>query len=80
MLVFLLLGARYLELAARQRAARSLDRLYRWTPSPAVAWRRAATGAGAVLELAHGDAASSCPPAIAFPRTAIVEEGATQRR
>jgi Cu2+-exporting ATPase len=33
MLVFLLLGARYLELAARQRAARSLDRLARWSPS-----------------------------------------------
>ncbi|MBC7803409.1 MAG: heavy metal translocating P-type ATPase, partial [Candidatus Parcubacteria bacterium] len=31
MLAFLLLGARYLELAARQRAARSLDRLARWS-------------------------------------------------
>jgi Cu2+-exporting ATPase len=35
MLVFLLLGVRYLELAARQRAARSLDRLARWSPSTA---------------------------------------------
>jgi Cu2+-exporting ATPase len=33
MLAFLLLAARYLELAARQRAARSLDRLSRWSPS-----------------------------------------------
>ncbi|MGB3935978.1 MAG: heavy metal translocating P-type ATPase metal-binding domain-containing protein, partial [Burkholderiales bacterium] len=32
MLVFLLLGARYLELVARRRAARSLDRLARWSP------------------------------------------------
>ena len=31
MLAFLLLGARYLELAARQHAARSLDRLSRWS-------------------------------------------------
>ena len=37
MLVFLLLGVRYLELAARQRAARSLDRLARW--APAIAFR-----------------------------------------
>src|SRR6185436_20165394 len=35
MLVFLLLGVRYLEMAARQRAARSLDRLARWAPSTA---------------------------------------------
>jgi Cu2+-exporting ATPase len=33
MLVFLLLAARYLELAVRQRAARTLDRLARWVPS-----------------------------------------------
>ena len=32
MLVFLLLGARYLELVARRRAVRSLDRLARWSP------------------------------------------------
>jgi Cu2+-exporting ATPase len=36
MLVFLLLGARYLELVARQRAARSLDRLSRWSASSAL--------------------------------------------
>ena len=35
MLAFLLLGARYLELHARQAAARSLDRLARWMPSSA---------------------------------------------
>lgn len=36
MLVFLLLGARYLELMARQRAAAGLDRLLRWMPTFAV--------------------------------------------
>jgi len=35
MLVFLLLAARYLELSVRQRAARSLDRLARWSPATA---------------------------------------------
>ena len=33
MLVFLLLSARYLELAARQRASAGLDRLMRWMPA-----------------------------------------------
>ncbi len=37
MIVFLLLGARYVERAARQRAARELDHLQRWMP--AFAWR-----------------------------------------
>ncbi|MCX7960783.1 MAG: heavy metal translocating P-type ATPase [Burkholderiales bacterium] len=39
MLVFLLLAARYLELAVRQRAARALDRLARWVPESALRLR-----------------------------------------
>ncbi len=60
MLVFLLLGARYVELGARQRAARGLDRLARWMPSFALRLRDPHDAASAerveVHELAPGDA------------------------
>jgi Cu2+-exporting ATPase len=48
MLVFLLLGARYVELGARQRAARELDHLQRWMP--AFAWRLRDPGDAASAE------------------------------
>jgi Cu2+-exporting ATPase len=55
MLVFLLLGARYLELAARQKAARSLDRLARWSPDVAFRIEEASTKQVQVHELVAGD-------------------------
>jgi Cu2+-exporting ATPase len=53
MLAFLLLGARYLELAARQRAARSLDRLARWLPSFALRLCEPADAASGEKVAAH---------------------------
>jgi len=76
MLVFLLLGARYLELVARQRAARSLDRLARW--SPATAFRLEDGGAKQVQvhELVIGDKVL-VPAGDRVPADGIVEEGSS---
>lgn len=61
MLAFLLLGARYAELAARQRAAAGLDRLMQWAPSVALK-------AGDRLTVAPGER---------VPADGIVEQGAS---
>jgi Cu2+-exporting ATPase len=74
MLVFLLLGVRYLELAARQRAARSLDRLARWAPAAAF---RLENGGVTPLQ-AHELAAGDCvliPPGERVPADGVVERG-----
>jgi Cu2+-exporting ATPase len=76
MLVFLLLGARYLELAARQRAARSLDRLYRWTPSFALRLEAGRTRQVPIHELAAGDRIV-VPAGDRMPADGVVEEGCT---
>jgi Cu2+-exporting ATPase len=55
MLAFLLLGVRYLELVARQRAARSLDRLARWAPSTAIRLEDGSVQQVQVHDLAKGD-------------------------
>jgi len=53
MLVFLLLGARYVEMAARQRAARELDHLQRWMPAFALRLHDAGDTASAERLAAH---------------------------
>jgi Cu2+-exporting ATPase len=55
MLAFLLLGARTLEFAARQRAARALDRLSRWSPSFALRLHGGRPESVPAHELALGD-------------------------
>ena len=55
MLVFLLLGARYLEFAARGRAVRSLDRLARWSPELALRLEGGAPRRVPAHALAPGD-------------------------
>jgi len=55
MLVFLLLGARYLELVARGRAVRSLDRLARWSPEFALRLAEGAPRRVPAHALAAGD-------------------------
>ena len=55
MLVFLLLLARYFELAARQRAARSLDRLSRWSPTAVLCLKGGNFIQVPAHELAKGD-------------------------
>lgn len=55
MLVFLLLGARTLESAARRRAARDLDRLARWAPEFALRLRDGSATRVPAHELAAGD-------------------------
>lgn len=74
MLVFLLLGARYLELAARQRAARSLDRLARWSPSFALRFEGDTPIQVPVHALAAGDRVV-IPAGDRIPADGIVEEG-----
>jgi Cu2+-exporting ATPase len=53
MLLFLLLGARYVEMSARQRASRELDHLARWMPSFAWRLRDAGDAASAARLAAH---------------------------
>jgi Cu2+-exporting ATPase len=55
MLVFLLLGARWLEAAARARATRALDRLARWAPDFALRLDAGAAVRVAAHALAPGD-------------------------
>lgn len=76
MLVFLLLGARYLELGARQRAARSLDRLARWMPSFALRLAGEAPHKVAVHLLAPGDRVL-VPAGERVPADGVVERGAS---
>jgi Cu2+-exporting ATPase len=76
MLVFLLLGARYVELVARQRAARSLDRLMRWSPATAL---RLVDGAAAPVP-AHALVAGDLvrvPPGERLPADGMVEQGSS---
>ena len=74
MLVFLLLGVRYLELAARQRAARSLDRLARWSPATACRLENDAVKQVQIHELARGDKVL-VPAGDRVPADGIVEQG-----
>ncbi|MEW6690143.1 MAG: heavy metal translocating P-type ATPase metal-binding domain-containing protein, partial [Pseudomonadota bacterium] len=76
MLVFLLLGARYLEMSARQRAARALERLARWMP--AFALRLAGEDAHKVAahQLAPGDRVL-VPAGDRVPADGMVERGAS---
>ncbi|HEX2651957.1 MAG TPA: heavy metal translocating P-type ATPase [Burkholderiales bacterium] len=75
MLVFLLLGARFLESSARRRATRSLDRLARWSPSFAI--RLAQDGGTRKIpahELGRGDRVL-VPPGERVPADGRVESG-----
>jgi Cu2+-exporting ATPase len=74
MLVFLLLGVRYLELAARQRAARSLDRLARWAPAAAFRLENDTVTPVLAHELAAGDSVL-VPPGDRVPADGVVERG-----
>ncbi len=74
MLAFLLLGARTLELAARQRAARSLDRLSRWSPSTVLCSRGGNFVPVQAHALAKGDIVQ-VPPGDRIPADGIVEQG-----
>jgi Cu2+-exporting ATPase len=74
MLVFLLLGARYLELAARQRAARSLDRLARWAPATVFRLENGFTKQVQAHELSKGDRIL-VPAGDRVPADGIVEQG-----
>lgn len=80
MLVFLLLGARYLELAARQRAATALDRLARWQPSAALRLADAADAGSAESVPAHALVAGDLvlvPAGERVPADGTVERGAS---
>ena len=74
MLAFLLLGARYLELASRQRAARSLDRLARWSPMFALRFEGKTPKQVPIHELAAGDRVI-VPAGDRMPADGVVEEG-----
>lgn len=80
MLVFLLLGARYLELAARQRAATALDRLARWQPSAALRLADAADAGSVESVPAHalvpGDFVL-VPAGERVPADGVVDRGAS---
>ena len=76
MLVFLLLGARYLELAARQRAARSLDRLARWAPSTVFRMENGSARKIQAHEISRGDRIL-VPAGDRVPADGIVEQGAS---
>jgi Cu2+-exporting ATPase len=80
MLVFLLLTARYLELAARQRAARELDRLARWMPSFALRLRDPRDAASVERIQAHALRAGDLvlvPAGDCVPADGVVERGAS---
>ena len=74
MLAFLLLGARYLELAARQRAARSLDRLSRWSAATAFCLKDKSFIRVQAHELAKGDLVL-VPAGDRVPADGVVETG-----
>jgi Cu2+-exporting ATPase len=78
MLVFLLLAARYTELAARQRATRGLDRLFRWMPSFALRVPDADSVGAPEKVAAHALEAGDCvlvPPGERVPADGVVERG-----
>ncbi|MDH4190278.1 MAG: heavy metal translocating P-type ATPase [Betaproteobacteria bacterium] len=79
-LVFLLLGARYMESVARRRASRKLDPLARWMPSFALRLADASDDASAVRVTAHvlkaGDRVL-VPPGDRIPADGEVERGAS---
>jgi Cu2+-exporting ATPase len=74
MLVFLLLGARYLELAARQRATRSLDRLARWVPTTVYRLENGSARQVPAHEISIGDRIV-VPAGDRVPADGIVEQG-----
>ena len=74
MLVFLLLGARALEAAARRRAARSLDRLARWAPDFALRLEHGAPVRIAAHQLVRGDRVL-VPAGERIPADGVVESG-----
>ncbi|MBI2752407.1 MAG: cadmium-translocating P-type ATPase [Betaproteobacteria bacterium] len=76
MLVFLLLGARYAEMIARQRAARGLDRLARWMPCYARRLKGEMTERIPAHALAAGDRVI-VPAGEQIPADGVVEQGAS---
>ncbi len=80
MLVFLLLGARYLEMAARQKAAGSLDRLLRWMPEFACRLTGSLASSGTerieINALRSGDAVLIAPGET-VPADGTVQSGAS---
>jgi Cu2+-exporting ATPase len=80
MLVFLLLGARYVEHAARRRAARELDHLARWMPAFALRLADPGQVAGAQRVPAHRLAPGELvlvPPGERIPADGVLVSGAT---
>jgi len=78
MLVFLLLGARFVEASARRRAARELDHLARWMPSFALRLRDPADAASVERVPAHRLAAGDrvlVPAGERVPADGVVERG-----
>ncbi len=78
MLVFLLLGARFIEASARRRAARELDHLARWMPSFALRLRDPADAASVERVPAHRLAAGDrvlVPAGERVPADGVVERG-----
>ena len=78
MLVFLLLGARFIEASARRRAARELDHLSRWTPSFALRLRDPADAASVERVPAHQLAAGDrvlVPAGERVPADGVLERG-----
>ena len=78
MLVFLLLGARFVEASARRRAAHELDHLSRWMPSFALRLRDPADAASVERVPAHQLAAGDrvlVPAGERVPADGVVERG-----
>ena len=78
MLVFLLLGARFVEASARRRAARELDHLARWMPSFALRLRDPADAASVERVPAHQLAAGDrvlVPAGERVPADGVLERG-----
>jgi len=76
MLVFLLLGARYLELIVRGRAARALDRLARWSPDFALRLKGGTQQRVPAHALVAGDLVA-VPAGERVPADGVVEKGAS---
>ena len=78
MFISFLLGARWLELGARQRAAETLERALARLPE--TAWRVAADGSVAAVSVhrLHVGDRVQVPLGQAFPADGVVEQGSTQ--